>query len=200
MGSHAGHVCRSKAGRKQTSQEYKPELLHAYDMESDRMGMTDLGKIFGMPDMYRDDANPMDTYGVEKRFSKLESEAALVFKSLDDAEKRGRSSVELTRSQLNTMRQFLFLVSYRNVRHARQFIKGVFDTDTAGMVEEYRVKHGLADTRAVWLYNLSLLLDDEHWEAPVDERLLWMTRVDYKWEAWDMQLGLYRASLTPSSS
>ncbi|EPT02935.1 hypothetical protein FOMPIDRAFT_1047306 [Fomitopsis schrenkii] len=40
---------------------------------------------------------------------------------------------------------------------------------------------------------VSLLLEDEHCEVPVDERLLWTTREDYRREAWHMQLGLYRA-------
>ena len=157
------------------------------------MRTTDLGKTFGVVDLYKDDEDPTDVDRIEKAFSKLESNAARVFQILDDAEKRGRSSVQLDRSQLNCLRKFIFLIHYRNGVHARQFIDSHFDPLTANMVEEYRAKYNLPDTRAVWLRNLALLLEDEHWEAPTDERLMWTTRMDYKMQALDMQLGLYRA-------
>lgn len=157
------------------------------------MRTTDLGKTFGVVDLYKDDTDPTDVDRIEKAFSKLESNAARVFQILDDAEKCGRSSVQLNRSQLNCLRKFLFLIHYRNGGHARQFIEGHFDPLGAAMVEAYRVEYDLLDARAVWLRNVALLLEDEHWEAPSDERLLWTTRMDYKLEALVMQLGLYRA-------
>lgn len=174
---------------------YKQELINSYDIRSDtlHMGTTDLGKTFGIVDMYKDSADATDVYRVEKSFSKLESDAARVFGALDDAEKLGRPSVELVRSQLNTLRKFLFLTHYRNGGHSRQYIDGGFDRETAAMVEQYRAEHGLADTRAVWLRNVALLLEDEHWAVATDERLMWTARTDYKLQAWDMQLGLYRA-------
>ncbi|TFY56230.1 hypothetical protein EVJ58_g7766 [Rhodofomes roseus] len=187
------NVGRNKG--RQRPREYKQELINSYDIQSDElhMGTTDLGRTFGIIDMYKDDANPSDVYRIEKAFSKLESDTARVFSILEAAEKRGRSSVELVRSDLNALRKFLFLIHYRNGRHARQFIEDHFDPMTRKMVEQYMVRFGLADSRAVWLHNLSLLLEDEHWEAAKDERLLWSTRLDYKSEAFDMQLGLYRA-------
>ncbi|EPT00694.1 hypothetical protein FOMPIDRAFT_88051 [Fomitopsis schrenkii] len=157
------------------------------------MGTTDLGKTFGIIDMYKDGADATGVYHIEKAFSKLESDAAPVFRILDAAEKRGRSSVELRRSELNTLRKFLFILHYRRSGHAHQFIEGRFDAATAAMVEAYRLKHGLADARAVWLRNLALLLEDEHWEVANDERLLWTTRMDYELCAYTKQLGLYRA-------
>ena len=41
------------------------------------MGTTDLGKTFGIVDMYKDSADPTDVYRVEKAFSKLENADAL---------------------------------------------------------------------------------------------------------------------------
>ena len=196
IGSHS-YAYRSKGGRKKggRAREYKEELINTYDIVADSLHMrtTDLGKTFGVVDLYKDDEDPTDVDRIEKAFSKLESNAARVFQILDDAEKRGRSSVELDRSQLNCLRKFLFLIHYRNGVHARQFIEGHFDPLSANMVEEYRVKYNLPNTRAVWLRNVALLLEDEHWEAPADDRLLWTTRMDYKMEALNMQLGLYRA-------
>ncbi|TFY67034.1 hypothetical protein EVJ58_g1896 [Rhodofomes roseus] len=190
---------KSNGGRnkgRQRPQEYKQELINSYDIQSDELhlGTTDLGKTFGIVDMYKDhDADLTDAYRVEKAFAKLEGDVARIFRVLEAAEHRGRSSVELVRSDLNILRKFLFLTFYRNGNHSRQFIENHFDPNTAKMVEEYRVQNGLADSRAVWLRQLSLLLEDEHWEVAHDERLLWTARVDYKYDAWDMKTGLYRA-------
>ena len=63
------------------------------------------------------------------------------------------------------------------------------------MVEEHRVEHGLADGHAIWLRNLSLLLEDEHWEAPMNERLIWPTRHDYIEKARHMQREFHLAPL-----
>ncbi|KAH9832538.1 uncharacterized protein C8Q71DRAFT_776918 [Rhodofomes roseus] len=187
-----------KGGRnkgRQRPREYKQELINTYDIKTSTlsMGTTDLGRTFGIVDMYKDDADLTDVYRVEKAFSKLESDAARIFHALDVAEKGGRSSVELVRSELNTLRKFLFLLHYRNGRHAQQFIDGRFDPESAAMVEQYRLAHGLANARAVWLRNIALLLEDEHWEVVTDERLLWTARMDYKLDALDKQLGIYRA-------
>ncbi|KAI0726386.1 hypothetical protein C8Q72DRAFT_531221 [Fomitopsis betulina] len=187
---------KSKARRRKgrPPREYKEELINTYNIDSKSLHMrtTDLGKTFGVVDLYKDDTDPTDVDHIEKAFSKLESSAARVFQVLDDAEKRGRSSVQLDHSQLNCLRKFLFLLHYRNGTHASQFIEGVFDPLTESMVEDYRIKYNLPDARAVWLRNLALLLEDEHWKAPTDERLTWTTRMDYKY-AIDMQLALYRA-------
>ncbi|KZT73277.1 hypothetical protein DAEQUDRAFT_762205 [Daedalea quercina L-15889] len=40
---------------------------------------------------------------------------------------------------------------------------------------------------------MALLLEDEHWEVPNDDRLLFTAAADYRTEAWNMQLELYRA-------
>ncbi|KAI0720918.1 hypothetical protein C8Q72DRAFT_890461 [Fomitopsis betulina] len=184
---------RSKGGQKRSNKgarRYKQELINSYDIHTStlNMGTTNLGKTFDIIDMYKDGADATD-----KSFSRLESDAARVFRILHAAEKRDRSSVELRRSELNTLRNFLFILHYRRSGHAHQFIEGRFDAATAAMVEAYRVKHGLAGTRAVWLRNLALLLEDEHWEVANDERLLWTTRMDYVLHAYAKQLGIYRA-------
>jgi len=183
-------------GSHKKSRGYKQELINSYDIRSDtlHMGTTDLGKTFGIIDLYKDSADPEDVNRVEKAFSKLESDTAVVFKILADAEERGCSAVELLRSQLNTIRKFLFLLFYRNGVHSRQFIEGRFDPVTEDVVKQYVVRYGLADARAVWLRNLALLLEDEHWEVATDERLPTAVRQDYEVEAVRMQPGLYRAS------
>jgi hypothetical protein len=188
---------RSKPGKKgkKPRRVYKAEYINSYDIPSDtlHLGTTDLGRTFGIADYYKDEADPDDVHRVEKAFSKLESAAALVFQKLDYAESRERPSVVLVRSELNTLRKFLFLLHYRNGSHGRQFLESRFDEATAAMVEAYRAKHGLRDARAVWLRNMALLLENEHWEVRNDQRLLFTAREDYREHAEDRQLGIYRA-------
>ena len=57
------------------------------------------------------------------------------------------------------------------------------------------MEHCLAGGHAIWLRNLSLLLEDEHWEVPMDERLIWPTRRDCIEKARHMQLEFHRAHL-----
>ncbi|KAH9925727.1 uncharacterized protein B0H18DRAFT_1119231 [Fomitopsis serialis] len=168
--SLAGHKTKGK------SRNRKRERINSYDRQSNTLGTTDLGKTFAW-----------------QAFSKLESDTANVFQILADAEERGCSSIELVRSQLNTIRKFLFLLFYRNGVHSRQFIENRFDPATEDVVKQYMERHGLADARAVWLRNLALLLEDEHWEVATDERLPTAVRQDYEREALHMQPGLYRA-------
>jgi hypothetical protein len=191
------HGFRTKPGKKgkRPRRVYKAEYINSYDIPSDtlHLGTTDLGRTFGIMDMYKDDSDLSDVHRVEKAFSKLESAAALVIEKMCTAEARGRASVVLVRSELNTLRKFLFLVHYRNGGHAQQFLESRFDVQTAAMVETYRLQHGLRDSREVWLRNVALLLEDEHWEVRDDKRLLWTTREDYKFDAEQKQLGIYRA-------
>jgi hypothetical protein len=188
---------RTKPGKKgkRSRKVYKAEYINSYDIPSDtlHLGTTDLGRTFGIVDMYKDDSDLSDVHRVEKAFSKLESAAALVIEKMCAAEARDRASVVLVRSELNTLRKFLFLIHYRNGGHAQQFLESRFDVQTAAMVEAYRAQHGLRDAREVWLRNLALLLEDEHWEVSYDERLLWTTREDYKLNAQSKQFAIYRA-------
>jgi hypothetical protein len=177
---------------------YKHELINSYDVVKDslNMGTTEIGKTFGLIDMYKDDTDPDDVYRIEKAFSKLENDTARIVTSLDAAAKKGRSSVEMPRSDLNILRKFLFLIHYRNGNHAKQFLQNNFDPLTASMIEQYRTQNGLRDSWAVWLHNVALLLEDEHWEVQSDQRLMFTAREDYRQQALQMQLGFFRA---PSS-
>jgi hypothetical protein len=150
------------------------ELINTYDVLTDtlNLGTTDVAKTFGIIDMYKDDTDPTDVYRIEKNFATLESDAARIINQIDSAIVRGKSSVKISRKEVNVLRKFLFLMHYRNGGHAKQFLTEDFDEMTRLMVDQYRQKHNLRDSWAVWLRNIALLLEDEHWEIPSDERLL----------------------------
>jgi hypothetical protein len=171
------------------------ELINTYDVLTDtlNLGTTDVAKTFGIIDMYKDDTDPTDVYRIEKNFATLESDAARIINQIDSAIVRGKSSVKISRKEVNVLRKFLFLMHYRNGGHAKQFLTEDFDEMTRLMVDQYRQKYNLRDSWAVWLRNIALLLEDEHWEIPSDERLLFTAQKDYYMDAHGMQLGFYAA-------
>jgi hypothetical protein len=171
------------------------ELINTYDVLTDtlNLGTTDVAKTFGIIDMYKDDTDPTDVYRIEKNFATLESDAARIINQVDSAIVRGKPSVKISRKEVNVLRKFLFLMHYRNGGHAKQFLTEDFDEITRFMVDQYRQKHNLRDSWAVWLRNIAILLEDEHWEIPFDERLLFTAQADYHMEARDMQIGFYAA-------
>jgi hypothetical protein len=175
------------------------ELINTYDIPTDTLdlGTTDIAKTFGIVDMYKDDTNSADVYRIEKNFAALESHAARIINQVDSAIVNGEPSVQMSRQEVNVLRKFLFLMHYRNGGHAKQFLTEDFDEATRLMVDRYRQEHNLRDSWAVWLRNIAILLEDEHWETPSDERLLFTARKDYQMDAWAMQLGFYASNTIP---
>jgi len=153
------------------------------------MGGTPIETTFGIVNMYRDDDNAADVDHIEKAFSRLESNAARIIHKMDRAIEKGE--VTLPRGEVNTLRKFLFLLSYRNDRRSRQFIEELFDEDTYSAIKEFQAEHGLRDTKAVWLFNIKNILDLEHWEIGDSPKVFWVDRTDYKLEQQIYQLGFF---------
>ena len=166
--------------------------MNSYDIAADTltMGGTPIETTYGIVNMYRDEENATDVDHIEKAFSRLESDAARIIHKIDKAIEKGE--VTLPRGELNTLRKFLFLLSYRNDRRSRQFIEELFDEDTHDHIKEFQAEHGLKDTKAVWLFNIKNILDSEHWEIGENPKVYWADRTDYKHEQKVYQLGFFR--------
>jgi hypothetical protein len=166
--------------------------MNSYEIATDTltMGGTPIETTYGIVNMYRDEENATDVDHIEKAFSRLESNAARVIHKLDKAVEK--NEVTLPRGEVNTLRKFLFLLSYRNDRRSRQFIEELFDEDTYSLIKDFQEEHGLKDTKAVWLFNIKNILDLEHWEIEDSPKVFWVDRMDYKLEQQGFQLGLFR--------
>ena len=165
--------------------------MNSYNITTDTltMGGTPIATTYGIVNMYRDEDNATDVDHIEKAFSRLESDAARVIQKLDKAVEKGE--VGLPRNEVNTLRKFLFLLSYRNDRRSRQFIDELFDEDTYDHIKQFQTEHGLKDTKAVWLFNIKNMLDSEHWEIGDNPKIYWADRTDYKLEQQMFQLGFF---------
>ena len=165
--------------------------MNTYDIATDTltMGGTPIETIYGVVNMYRDEENATDVDHIEKAFSRLESDAARIIQKIDKVLEKGE--VSLPRGEVNTLRKFLFLLSYRNDHQSRQFIDEKFDEHTYNHVKEFQAEHGLKDTKAVWLFNIKNILDAEHWEIGENPKVFWANRTDYKVEQEAFQLGFF---------
>ena len=165
--------------------------MNSYDIGTDTltMGGTPIETTYGIVNMYRDEGNKTDVDHIEKAFSRLESDAARIIQKIDKAVEKGE--VTLPRGEVNTLRKFLFLLSYRNDHRSRQFIDEIFDEATCAHIREFQTEHGLKDTKAVWLFNIKNMLDSEHWEIGDNPKILWADRMDYKAEQEMFQLGFF---------
>jgi len=166
--------------------------MNSYDIATDTltMGATPIETTYGIVNMYRDEDHATDVDHIERAFSRLESAAARIIHKID--KDVGKGEVTLPRSEVNTLRKFLFLLSYRNDHRSRQFINEIFDENTSDLIKEFQAEHGLKDTKAVWLFNIKNMLDSEHWEIGDNPKVFIVDRIDYQCEQQMFQLGFFR--------
>lgn len=176
---------------KKKPQIIRRECMNSYEIATDLLTMagTPIETTYGIVNMYRDEENATDVDHIEKAFSRLESDAARIIHRIDKTVEKGE--VTLPRGEVNTLRKFLFLLSYRNNRRSRQFIEEIFDEDTHDHIKSFQAEHGLKDTKAVWLFNIKNILESEHWEIEDNSKVFWVDRMDYKVEQQFYQMGLF---------
>ena len=145
--------------------------------------------------VYKKGEGDRDIDYIEKSFTQLESEADKIIEKLDGSMKKGR--VILERGEMNTLRKFLFVISYRNGHRSQQFIEERFDEATIQRIKAFQAEHGLHDIRSVWLFNLKNILDSKHWQVAGNPNVFFADRLDYKVEQDWFHLGFF---FTPAGS
>ena len=108
----------------------KQELIHGYTRF-----------IFMNLHMYRDEVNHNDepTF-IEKSLSVFESEIAHIFQKLSD-----ESEVFLLRKELESLRIFLCLLSFRSDLRMNQYYHNRFDDSTRAILKQFAVNEDYAD-------------------------------------------------------
>ncbi len=165
-------------------------MISTYDQASDTLlvDATLVSSSYGFTNLYKDEDED-DPYHIEKLFSKLESQAAIVIKRIEDSS----GHVTLPRRDVNTLRKFLFLLSYRNGSRSRQFSEGLFDDPTRQEVETFMQLRGLKNYRAVWMLNILNILVSEHWEVTTNQGILHSDRSLYSTQSETFRLAVYVA-------
>ena len=171
----------------------KPEHLNVYSLDQDTLqfGTETISRSFGLVDMYKDTTHAQDAYHIEKSLSGLEQAASKVISKLDTATLA--DSVTLLRSEVNTLRKFVFVMSLRNGRQYRRWMHEELEGQTMEMLKKFMADHGLASTRDAYLLTIRHLLDSEHWEVEHDPKIFSVTRDDYQCDKDKYSLVFYAA-------
>ncbi|KAJ5520281.1 hypothetical protein N7463_000734 [Penicillium fimorum] len=108
----------------------RPDFLaNKIDLERSILTQQPVSTEFALVDMYRDPGFEENPYHLEKKFQVLESQVSEIIH-------RARSqfsqslTLELNRSELDSLRKFLFLMKYRN--------SGMFDRYNHDHIDEYQ--------------------------------------------------------------
>ena len=129
---------------------------------------------------YKEVEYAQDVQYIEKRFAQLETDANTIIEKIDQSVAKGK--VTLKRGEMNTLRKFLFIISYRNSHRSQQFVEEQFDEATLQRIKAFQAEHKLRDIRSVWLFNLKNILASEYWQVAGNPRIFFADRLDYKVE------------------
>jgi len=132
---------------------------------------------------------------VQALSEKLEKSAALILSVLDTARDRGKTSVNWSRAEVNTLRKFLFILSSRNSLRWRRFWHSEGENsdgdDEDQEIEMFRMRHGLRNARCAWLFSVQHLFETPHWRIPTNDRILPEDRREYQEDMRYRQLAIY---------
>ena len=136
-------------------------LIKYFNLKSGTIQHNRVARAYGNQDMYRD-ATASDANHIEKQLSVLEQVASRVFNRTKAAQKLGAASVDVTRTELNTIRKFLFVMKYRNQRfwqkYNRPSIAEYIEVDKS-YVANFMRQRGFKKPAEVWLCTIKAILD-----------------------------------------
>lgn len=182
-----------------------PEQLNVYHIETAKLVMageyepavkaSTVDHSFGQDDLYIDPHHP-DHNHIEKKLSALESAAAIVVRKLVDAVDDGSNSVQLVRRDLNTLRKFLFIMTYRQTSRGEQFSYDRFDDATRKEIDKHIRQHLHPDATArdVWLQNIKEIIDTDYWKIPENPRIFLPDRAAFEFDMKYKRVVVWRTS------
>ncbi len=140
----------------------RAQELTALDLQSGDFKQGDVGKTFGVVDMYRDfEGANQDQHKLEKKLAVLESEAGKIVAVVKKRYDAGKKEVQLLRRERDLLRRFLFIMMYRNTTFAGRFEKSKedYDSDDRENLLTYMDEKGFQRPRDVWFANIRAFLE-----------------------------------------
>jgi hypothetical protein len=213
---------RKRSKRKDENGLYFGEsVVHALDFTADPPVICEKGvkRILGQINMYENATNASAATSkkeqrVEEMLSKLEDQAARVFRKITKAyeeiqleHQQGKGPekvgvVCLTRGERNLIRKFLFLLKYRGSTFHRRFYHQTpydYNANDKKELREYMAENGYTRPVDVWFDNIKAIIDldmdsENRWEMELCRR---MYPSDAQWFFAHTQM-FYMAICTPS--
>ncbi|KAL4904113.1 hypothetical protein BDW74DRAFT_155100 [Aspergillus multicolor] len=136
-------------------------IVNKVDLNKGVLAQRPVSTEFALVDMYRDPGFDENPYHLEKKLSKLETQASEALRKARAAFGKGHT-LELKRTEVNTLRKFLFLMKYRGTamfeRYNRDKIDD-YDSDDWLRMRTYMETKGFTKPRDVWFNNLRHILE-----------------------------------------
>ncbi|KAI1815278.1 hypothetical protein GGS20DRAFT_584639 [Poronia punctata] len=162
---------------------------------------TKVKRILGRYDMYQDTSlSGPQQREVESLLGKLESQVSPIFRRIIKTSEKGEQGLWLTRSEMDTIRRFMFILKYRGPTFYQRFANHSRDTYNFNDREPllaYMDKKKLERPIDVWFEGLKAIMKLEMGEEGWKERI----RQDmYEWDAaWFLSMyeKFYMAICTP---
>lgn len=145
MAQRSGYLTVKAPSPAMRKRDRQPKI-NVYNVSSEKLvlaselkqnDVTSISRNYGIEDLYVD-ASQEDRNHIEKKLSSLESDTAQVIRLIVDAGKAVKTQpVVLERRQLNTLRKFLFTMSFRHTDRAAQFNNNAFDPLTQRSLNQH---------------------------------------------------------------
>ncbi|KAK4074089.1 hypothetical protein Trihar35433_3563 [Trichoderma harzianum] len=101
---------------------------------------------------------------IEAMFSKMESQASILFRRIVKTHEAGEPTVTLNRTELDFIRKFLFLLKYRGSTFHQTFYRDTIDDYTFNdreLLFDYMRERNFSSPRDVWYHNLETIINLE---------------------------------------
>ncbi|KPM38266.1 hypothetical protein AK830_g8295 [Neonectria ditissima] len=163
-------------------------------------------RILGNVNMYQDTSQPTPEkqQHVEQMFSKLESEASVIFRKITKSFQQQDTGLWLTRVERNIIRKFLFLLKYRGSDFHRRFYhdsQETYNSNDQELLREYMQEKGYSRPVDTWFDNIKTIMN-----LDMDPAKDWITELprkmfplDARWFIAHVQMS-YMAIWTPSEA
>ena len=181
-----------------------PSRLNLLNLETKALEQADVAHTFGFVDLYRDfDASEPEQHDLEKRLSRLESDASEVFRKATRMQEGGKHEFQLTRGEKDLLRRFIFIMLYRNKTMAGRYEKSAadYDCDDRDEMITYMKAKGFAQPRNVYFSNIRAFMDldlSTEWQVWFEEISRRAYPSDARWFFKNMQMS-YIAFCTPQT-
>ena len=132
--------------------------IYHYSLTNGHLRIARVDTTYGVSNMYSDIRNVSDINYVEKELGKLEQIASDVVKQLLNPSK---SEFTITATELDALKKFLFIMSFRHPRRQQQYVEGRFDIATKARQEKFMKTHNLSTFADAWLENIKIILGSD---------------------------------------
>lgn len=124
-----------------------------------------VSRSYGFTNLYRDTTNSENVNHIEDKFSKLETNAARVIKSIQASVDKNEPIIVLLRKDLYILRKFLFLLHLRGKAINRTYFQDhPLNTRTRDWLGRQKELHNLSSDESLWLHGIQYYLD-----TPIDQ-------------------------------